>query len=139
MTGRTLRRLAVLLGVLALLAGACAEEQPGVDYLNTTTTTQPAELDEGQAIAAGADIYSRTCAACHGPDATGVQGLGKNLVGTEFVNGRSAEELAAFIAEGRPVDHPDNETGIAMPPRGGNPSLTDRDLLNVALYLQSLG
>lgn len=43
-----------------------------------------------------------------------------------------------LIIAGRASDHPDNMSGIAMPARGGNPSLGDNDLLNVIHYVRSL-
>jgi disulfide bond formation protein DsbB len=134
----SLRRIAAVLGALVLLVAACSEESAETDYLNTTTTVGE-ELTAEEAIAAGADLFSRTCSACHGPEALGVAGLGKNLVGTDFVQGQTTEELVAFLQVGRPADDPLNTTGIAMMPRGGNPNLTDTDLEHIVLFLKSLG
>jgi disulfide bond formation protein DsbB len=33
---------------------------------------------------------------------------------------------------------PENTTGVAMPPKGGNPSLSDGDLQNVVAYIRTL-
>lgn len=87
----------------------------------------------------GEAIYSATCAACHGADAQGVTGLGPALVGNTFVAGLSDDELIDFLEVGRPTDDPANTTGVAMPPKGGNPSLSDEDLEDVAAYLRSIG
>jgi hypothetical protein len=38
-------------------------------------------------------------------------------------------ELLAVIREGRDLSHPDNTTGLVMPPSGGRPDLSDEDLL----------
>jgi len=86
----------------------------------------------------GKEIFSGLCIACHGADAKGVAGLGKNLIESEFLASSTDEEMVAFVAEGRPATHPDNTTGVDMPPRGGNPNLTDEDLLAVITYLRSL-
>ncbi|MFQ5615252.1 MAG: c-type cytochrome, partial [Anaerolineales bacterium] len=95
---------------------------------------------EGQAdVANGKTIYDGLCIACHGPDGTGIEGLGKDLTTSELVKSKSDQELVEFIKEGRPATHPDNTTGIDMPPKGGNPSLTDQDLADVVAYVQSLG
>ena len=64
--------------------------------------------------------------------------LGKDLHDNEYVQGLSDAELAAFLAEGRAATHPLNERGVAMPPRGGNPSLSDEDLILIGDYLRSL-
>jgi len=46
--------------------------------------------------------------------------------------------LILFIAVGRSTTDPDNVTGIAMPPKGGNSSLTDQDLADIVDYLRTL-
>ncbi len=78
------------------------------------------------------------CGACHGPDGMGITGLGKNLVDSEFVHGLSDTELVEFIKTGRPVWDPENTTGVDMPALGGNPALTDDDVLAVVAYIRSL-
>ena len=88
--------------------------------------------------ARGAEIFRQTCAACHGTEAQGVPGLGKALTGNAFVQAKSDQELLQFLIEGRRAGDPANTTGIDMPPRGGNPSLTDEDLLAVVAYLRTL-
>ena len=75
---------------------------------------------------------------CHGPDARGIQGLGKNLRSSEFVKGLSDDELVEFIKKGRDTSDPANTTGVAMPPKGGNPSLTDQDLYDIVAYIRSI-
>lgn len=111
-----------LLLVAGLLLGACGGG--------------PAYTDEQ--VAAGAQLYAGTCSACHGPDATGVTGLGKNLTTSTFVAEQSDEALKAMIAGGRPSSDPLNSTGIDMPPKGGNPALSDADLLSIIAYLRSI-
>lgn len=78
------------------------------------------------------------CAACHGPDGHGVPNLGKDLVASDFVHTLSDEELLAFIKTGRPMWDPLNTTGIDMPPKGGNPALTDDDILAIIAYVRTL-
>jgi disulfide bond formation protein DsbB len=52
------------------------------------------------------------------------------------VTDQSDSDLIAFIIEGRTIDHPDNITGVAMLPRGGNPSLSDQDIANIVAYIK---
>jgi mono/diheme cytochrome c family protein len=114
---------------LGLLVGSCTA---------TSTTTIPSgPVSEGDPVA-GAAVYAATCRACHGGDLQGIDGLGKGLLPSEFVTGMSEDELAAFIAVGRAADDPENMQGIAMGPKGGNPSLSDQDLQDVAAYLKAL-
>jgi disulfide bond formation protein DsbB len=79
-----------------------------------------------------------SCMACHGRDATGVKGMGKDLVHSQFVGGLSDDELVAFIKKGRGPTDPGNTTHVAMPPKGGNPTLTDAQLKDVVVYVRSL-
>lgn len=87
---------------------------------------------------AGKDLFSATCASCHGPDAKGLPGSGKNLVTSQFVADQTDDELVDFITVGRAADDPENTTGVAMPAKGGNPSLTDDDLADIVAYLRTI-
>ena len=102
-----------------------------------STTTEPTAVDPGN-VATGAEVYMRSCASCHGGDATGVTGLGAPLVGNVFIAGQNETDLAQFIEIGRERNDPDNTSGVDMPPKGGNPSLDNQDLRDVAAYLLSL-
>ena len=100
------------------------------------TTPQPT-LDVALA-ARGHEVFERTCAACHASDGTGKVGLGKSLVRSDFVYDRDDAALVAFILKGRDAADPANTTRIVMPPKGGNPLLTDDDLARVVVYLRGL-
>jgi disulfide bond formation protein DsbB len=60
------------------------------------------------------------------------------LVTSEFVADNSNEELVEFIKVGRDPSDPLNTTGVAMPPKGGNPSLSDQDLLDIISYMRTI-
>lgn len=92
----------------------------------------PAVVDDGRLQ------FQTACAACHGMDARGVAGLGKTLVGSEFVDSLTDPELHEFITVGRPIWDPLNTTGIAMPARGGNPALTDAHVDAIVAYIRTL-
>jgi disulfide bond formation protein DsbB len=85
----------------------------------------------------GQGTFGATCSACHGLNARGIPGLGKDLVDSQFVHGLTDDALLQFIVTGRDASDPLNTTGIPMPPRGGNPSLTDDQLRAVIAYLRS--
>jgi disulfide bond formation protein DsbB len=105
----------------------------------TPAPTRPPDAPgpDPAAVAAGQQLFI-TCAACHGPDAQGIDGLGKTLVGSEFVNGLSDSGMVDFIKVGRDPSDPLNTTGVAMLPKGGNPDLTDDDLFDIVAYIRSL-
>ena len=93
---------------------------------------------DAAAIAEGKTIYDGSCVACHADGGVGIDGLGKPLVGSEFIAGLTDSELIDFIKVGRDTSDPINTSGIAMPAKGGNPSLTDTDLEFVVAYLRSI-
>lgn len=119
------------LGVLLLATAACGG---GSGSEETTTTTPVAAGDPAR----GFELYQGTCMACHGPNGEGIPGLGKPWVGSEFINARTDAEMLAFLLVGRPADDPLNTTGVAMLPRGGNPNLTDDDLLDLIAFMRTL-
>ncbi|MBL8157315.1 MAG: cytochrome c [Anaerolineae bacterium] len=88
-------------------------------------------------VAQGQQLFA-LCSACHGPDARGLPNLGKDLVTSEFIAGLSDDDLMNFIKTGRPIWDPLNTTGIDMPPKGGNPAMTDADISAVIAYVRSL-
>ena len=118
-----------LLLAVSMLLAACGGSAPAAP-------TKPAG-PVGDA-SKGAQTFAGTCVSCHGPDATGVTGLGKDLTTSEFVKGKSDAELIAFVKAGRSTSDPANTTGVDMPAKGGNPALSDQDLADIVAYLRTL-
>jgi disulfide bond formation protein DsbB len=102
-----------------------------------TAQVEKAEFEPGDAEQ-GKTFYVQFCSACHGPDALGVKGLGKDLVHSEFMAGLTDEEMLKYVNEGRAIDDPRNTTGIPMPPKGGNPALTDQQIMHIIAYLRTI-
>ena len=119
----------------AMIAAATATAEAGA--------VAPAAASEAQAAAPvgnsdkGKALFV-TCAACHGPNGEGVTGLGKPFTTSEFIASKTDAELVEFLKVGRPVGDPLNTTGVAMPPKGGNPALTDQDLLDLVAFVRTL-
>jgi disulfide bond formation protein DsbB len=92
-----------------------------------------------QYIASGTKLYATTCIACHGPGGAGIAGNGKALRDNAFIQSLADDEqLLAFILKGRDPGDPMNTTGVGMPARGGNPALSEDDLLDISSYLRTL-
>ena len=130
------RRLLILISVLVLTAGACGGND-GDSSGNSNASTVPvavgpADVDNGKAV------FESTCRACHGPGGEGITGLGKPMPGSPFITEQSDAALISFLEEGRDASHPDNTTGVEMPPLGGNNKLTEQDLVDVVAYMRSL-
>lgn len=121
----------------ALLFAACGgkdEEPPPAPAAHSNGAVAVAQGDAN----AGKATFATTCAACHGPAGEGVQGLGKDMTTSEFIAGLSDAELMAFIKQGRPIGDPLNTTGVDMPPKGGNPALSDAQLADIIAYMRSI-
>jgi mono/diheme cytochrome c family protein len=93
---------------------------------------QPASVARGRAR------FMETCAACHGSSGVGMPRQGANLRLSPFVSDHNVGELAAFIRNGRPVNDPKSVMQLPMPPLGGNPSLSEQQLIDIAAYLRVL-
>lgn len=89
-------------------------------------------------IASGNKLFHRTCVACHGQGGVGIPGNGKSLVKNEFIQSLNDDGLLAFVKQGRAPGDPKNTTGIQMPPKGGNPAMSEDDILDVIAYLRTL-
>ncbi len=88
--------------------------------------------------AKGSKMWMNTCRSCHGAGGEGMPGQGKDLRVSEFVTGKTDTELVEFVKGGRMPFDPLNTTGVMMPPRGGNPMLTDEDLAHIVSFVRTL-
>jgi mono/diheme cytochrome c family protein len=118
-----MKRLLAVLAVLAVVAAGCGDDA------GTT-------LDPG--VNTGEAVYNVACIACHEAGGVGIEGLGKPLAGSDFITSRTDQELLEFVVTGRGTNDPENTSGVAMPPRGGRPNMTDAEILSVIAYLRTL-
>ncbi|MCB9136623.1 MAG: c-type cytochrome [Anaerolineales bacterium] len=86
----------------------------------------------------GKTKFEGTCVSCHGPDAKGLPNLGKDLTTSEFFRTTSDLDLVTFVSTGRPTSDPANTTGVDMPPKGGNPALSEQDIKDIISYIRTL-
>ncbi|HRE46642.1 MAG TPA: c-type cytochrome [Aggregatilineales bacterium] len=122
-----------ILAIIAFIRSLSAQTESAVPA--TDTETDPAY--DSALVTEGEKLFT-ACAACHGSNAKGIPNLGKDLIASEFVARSSDADLLTFIKAGRPIWDPLNTTGIDMPPKGGNPALTDDQILYIIAYIRSL-
>ena len=89
-------------------------------------------------IEEGKELYKENCSMCHGENGLGVEGLGKDLLNSDFVKNSSDSVLLQFITNGRSAEDSFNTTGIPMPPKGGNEELTNQEILKIIGYIRYL-
>jgi disulfide bond formation protein DsbB len=151
-TKRPWRPVAALLGVIVLALGLYRvlgnepseppEEERAAPVEPAKAAEAPVEsaasAERASAALDGKALFGVTCTACHGPEAKGLPGLGKDMTTSEFIASKTDEDLVEFIKQGRAIDDPLNTTGVPMPPMGANPALSDGDLLAIVQFIRSL-
>lgn len=123
--------------VLAACGGGAATPAPAPTTAPEPTAAPATPAMVGDA-AAGEKDYNQYCVACHGPGAVGVDKLGKSWVTSQFIKSQTDDQLLAFIKVGRPASDAANTTGVDMPPKGGNPALTDQQLYDIIAYMRTI-
>lgn len=102
------------------------------------TAPKPAAAVAAGDATKGKSLFDTTCIACHGPGGVGMPNLGLPLTTSAFVAQKSDKELLDFIKVGRMPGAPGATSLIPMPPKGGNPALTDANLLDIIAYMRDL-
>ena len=127
MNAKKLSILLILVGLLLAACGGGGNEADAPEAMVSQGDPQAGEIK-----------YNEVCIACHGPSGSGIEGLGKPFTTSEFIHGQTDEALLAFVKVGRPISDPANTTGVDMPPKGGNPALTDEQILDIIAYIRTL-
>ncbi len=97
----------------------------------------PISVDNPATVTDGQQLYLQACGACHGQTGEGVANLGNSLITSSLVQKGADTDILAMIRAGRDVNAADNQSGLAMPPSGGRPDLSDADLLAIVEFLRT--
>lgn len=138
--------LGLTLGTCVLVGGMAFLCRPGAGGLlaggNQTASAAPGVPEKigGMHVdpMVGRQLYVRSCATCHGENGGGMPEQGVALRGSAFILRNSDAALLSFVKLGRPAQDPHSITGRAMPPLGGNFSLSQQDLADIVAYLRSM-
>lgn len=82
----------------------------------------------------GKSLYENNCAICHGHDGEGAMPGVRSMISNSLWTKKSDQELVMMIING--IESTDSP--ISMPPKGGNPSLTEEQIHSMVNYLRSL-
>jgi disulfide bond formation protein DsbB len=124
----------VIAAVVACGGGAAPTAAPAA----AKATAQPAAAAKAGDATRGRQVFTQSCTACHGPDAKGLPGLGRDMTTSAFIKSQNDQQLLDFIKKGRPVTDPANTTKVDMPPKGGNPALTDAQLMDIIAFIRTV-
>jgi cytochrome c5 len=121
----SMKRLLTFVSLFLLLLTSCASESKEEKEERTESKEEAAaELK----LAAGRKVYESNCAGCHDSDVAGAPTPGDKNDWKE----RMAQ--SADIIVKKSIAGFEGKKG-AMPPKGGNPSLTDEEVTNAVLYM----
>lgn len=87
----------------------------------------------GDPSVTGQDIYDRACFSCHGADGEGMMPGVPDLTVQNSVLQKPEAELVRNTMQG--VQSPGSP--LAMPPKGGNPDLTEQNIVDAIRYMQA--
>ena len=125
----------LIVGLMVLMLALAACGGGGDSASSEAEEAAPISLGDADA---GKEQYDMLCIACHGPGGEGIEGLGKPFTTSEFLREKSDEEMVAFITTGRSMSDPLNTTGVDMPAKGGNPALTEDQILDIIAFVRTL-
>jgi len=130
-----------LISVLVIVLAACGGGGDSSSESSSSSSESEPAAEEAMATGDavhGEELFVSTCLACHGEGGKGIEGLGKDMTTSVFIKGLSDKELLEFIKVGRSISDPDNTTGVDMPLKGGNPALTDDEIVDIIAYMRTL-
>jgi mono/diheme cytochrome c family protein len=109
--------------------------------ITTLADSSPTPTPSGTAAlpgdpARGATLYGQNCATCHGANLEGGIGAVLNPIDKlpGVANPLDSTFLIDIITNGR-QPQPGDPRQAPMPPKGGNPSLADQDIKDLAAYI----
>ena len=104
--------------------------------MNSTPAVLALALFAGTAQAAelpGKALYETTCLVCHGDDGKGAMPGVSDLTDARAVLAQPDAVLLKRIVEG----YQSPGSPMAMPPKGGNPKLTEKDVVELLRYMRA--
>lgn len=124
---------------MRIRAGLTGQEARDIlTFLQASNSPVPAVISQPAAITVmaigltGASVYAQTCVACHGDNGKGALPGIPDFTAAEGPLSQSDDILLLHVSDG--FQSPGST--MAMPPRGGNPNLTDADIRAVLGYLR---
>lgn len=104
-------------------------------FLLTLAAFWPGIAAAGGDPETGRTVFEGICANCHGQEGvTEIPGIPVFADGERME--KTDDQLKASIMKG--VNNPDNPAGMSMPPYGGGPVLTDKQIADVISYIRTL-
>lgn len=134
-----LAAMGALVLIIALSVGAVVTT---LNQLHKPVAAEDLKIDvaslQPASITRGKMRYMETCATCHGPNGAGMPKQGMDLRDSKMVAQQNPVDIAVFLKKGRTPDAADSIMKLAMPPKGGNPNLSDQHLVDIVEFLRKI-
>lgn len=112
---------------------SCSRVTRSLAIVALASFVTPAVAAETMASVAGEKVYAQTCIACHGANGKGAIPGVSDFTKADGPLAKADDTLFASIRDGLVTPG----KPLSMPPKGGNPSLTDEEIRAVLDYLRS--
>jgi mono/diheme cytochrome c family protein len=91
----------------------------------------------GEEMAMGADVFNKTCSACHQPNGLGKEGVAPPLVGSEWVLAPGPNRIERIVLNGLtgPINVNGKDYNLTMPPWRDN--FDDKHIAAVLSYVRN--
>jgi len=118
--------------IKAFLMSSVSSDTPTPTQVNSAGKTSAyTNLSPGDPVRGGV-VYAQTCIACHGADGKGtIPGI-PDLTSAKGPLTKTDDILLTNMIKGFQSDG----SLMAMPPKGGNPDLTEQDMADILAYLR---
>ena len=111
---------------------SCNKATSAVATVVLASILTPAAAADPVTVEVGQSVYAQTCIACHGANGKGMIPGVSDLTVADGPLAKSDDALIASIRDGLVTPG----KALSMPPKGGNPSLSDADIKAVLAFLR---
>lgn len=117
--------------LVTLLAAGCGEQSDSAGEAATQTEGTPGEEPLSEELAQGKVVWEANCRVCHGPGLAGAPPKGDTDAWSARIE-KGVETLVQHATDGY-----SGPGGHQMPARGGNPDLSDAEIVAAVNYMVS--
>ncbi len=112
---------------------SCSKVTRGLAIVALTAFGMPSTVWAGDGVETGKKVYSQTCIACHGANGKGTLPGVSDFTKADGPLAKTDDALIESIRDGLVTAG----KPLSMPARGGNPALTEEEIVAVLEYIRA--